>query len=161
MLTTIPSGEILEDDSRIESLSNTYQRFISDDASGFFRQLDIGERLYRSETGSQPVDIDDYIPSTSYYAHDFHELILDEEDICRGLAGYMPGFEPQTITRLKPTAWTEDVDEEDVAEDHFADYSAMKSASRAASSLGGRSKPRSPVRRDYDMKSLPSSAAEC
>ena len=65
---------------------------------------------------SQPVDVDDFLDASSW-AQDEQEVVLDETDICRGLAGYAAGFEPEVIANLSQDQqqghWDEDVDDED------------------------------------------------
>ena len=108
----------------------------------------------QNERSTGPVDIDDFIPPDSYWATEEHEIVLDEVEICRGLAGYIAGFEPEIINDL--SQWNECVveDDDDGELDEVADYRKLKRASSSAAAPNSLQS----HRRCY---SLPDSAAEC
>lgn len=91
----------------------------------FLKQIEDGRILFAAEArlaqqqqqqqqriaNSCPVDVDDFIPEESYWYHD-HEVILDEDEIWRGLVGYQEGFEPETINDVSLMTWNEEDDED-------------------------------------------------
>jgi len=160
-LETVQSGEMLFGDERL-----TVSTVSTDD--------------------SQPVDVDDFLDAI-LWAQDEHEVVLDETDICRGLAGYEAGFEPEVIANLSQEQqqghWDEDVDDEDDEEEpnkYVAQYrsrlppsSAHHKHTRSSASApipAGRKPPSShhkqtrslasPVPARRKQYSLPKSAAE-
>jgi len=169
-LKTIQSGEILnsstsEDTSRksssIETCSSLMRRtHVVEDAEDEDPIEVTVESKFQQQHG--PIDIDDFIPNDSYWAQPDHEIVLDETELCRGLAGYVEGFEPEIITNLNVGKWNEHVMEDD-DDDEFDYFSKYRSGSRSTFTGSNNNNKHSSAatassrREEY---SLPASAAE-